>query len=131
MTDLGTNVANASLNSWFRNSAFVTLTGQMTVSLHSGDPSTSGAAEIGGSSYARQNVTFNAPSGGAVAASAALNFTGMPSATGANSISGVGVWSATGANTAVFVQGGLLTGGAQAVTQGNTFTLSSLSCALS
>jgi|SRR6185437_4487306 len=126
MTDLGTTNANNTLNAWFRNVAFTTLTAQMAVSLHSGDPGTSGASEIAGSSYARQNVTFNLPSAGAVAASAALNFTGMPSATGSSSISGVGVWAG-----AQYQQGGLLTGGVQAVTQGNTFTLSSLSCSLS
>jgi hypothetical protein len=126
MTDLGSTNRDNTLNAWFRNTAFTTLTAQMQVSLHSGDPGTSGTAEIGGSSYARQNVTFAAPSGGAVAASAAINFTGMPSATGGNSISGVGVWAG-----AQYQQGGLLTGGVQAVTQGNTFTLSSLSCSLS
>lgn len=126
MTDLGTTNRDNTLNAWFRNQAFTTLTAQMAVSLHSGDPSTSGTLEVGGSAYARQNVTFNAPSGGAVAASAALNFNGMPACTGASAISGVGVW--VGAQ---FQQGGLLTGGAQGVNQGNTFTLSSLSCSLS
>ena len=123
---LGITNRDATLNAWFRLIAFTTLTGPMQVSLHSADPSTSGGAEVGGSSYARQNVTFNAPSGGAVAASAALNFTGMPACTGANAIAFVGIW----ANTQ-FQQGGALTGGSQAVTQGNTFTLSSLSSSLS
>lgn len=100
----------------------------MQVSLHSGDPTTSGGVEVSGSSYARQNVTFNAPSGAAVAASAALNFTGMPACTGANSIGFVGIWCGGGTN--LFIQGGALTGGAQAVTAGNTFTLSSLSSSL-
>lgn len=122
---LGTTNRDNTLNAWFRNTAFTTLTAQMQVSLHSGDPTTTGGAEVGGSSYARQNVTFNAPSGGAVAASAALNFTGMPACTGANSIGFVGIW--VGAQ---FQQGGALTGGAQAVTAGNTFTLSSLSSSL-
>lgn len=126
MTDLGVTNANNTLNSWFRNATFVTLTAQMAVSLHSGDPGTAGSLEVGGSSYGRQNVTFNIPSGNAVAASAALNFTGMPSCTGSSAISGVGVWAG-----GQFQQGGLLTGGAQAVTLGNTFTLSSLSCSLS
>lgn len=122
---LGTTNQTNTLNAWFRNTAFATLTAQMAVSLHSGDPTTTGGAEVGGSSYARQNVTFNAPGGGAVAASAALNFTGMPACTGANSIGFVGIWAG-----AQFQQGGALTGGAQAVTAGNTFTLSSLSSSL-
>lgn len=122
---LGTTNRDNTLNAWFRNQAFTTLTAQMQVSLHSGDPTTTGGAEVGGSSYARQNVTFNAPSGGAVAASAALNFTGMPAATGAGSVAYVGIWAG-----AQFQEGGALTGGAQAVTQGNTFTLSSLSSSL-
>lgn len=123
---LGSTNRDNTLNAWFRNTAFTTLTAQMAISLHSGDPTTSGGSEVGGSSYARQNVTFNAPSGGAVAASAALNFTGMPAATGSNSISFVGIWCG-----AQFQQGGALTGGAQAVTAGNTFTLSSLTSSLS
>lgn len=105
---LGSTNRDNTLNAWFRNTAFTTLTAQMAVSLHSGDPTTTGGAEVGGSSYARQNVTFNAPSGGAVAASAALNFTGMPASTGANSIAYVGIW--VGAQ---FQQGGGLTGGAR------------------
>lgn len=126
MTDLGLTNANNTLNSWFRNSTFVTLTAQMAVSLHSGDPGTTGASEVGGGSYGRQNVSFNTPTGNAVAASVALNFTSMPSCTGTSAISGVGVWAGS-----QFQQGGLLTGGTQAVTAGNTFTLSSLSCSLS
>src|SRR5258708_39657654 len=89
---LGSTLNSATLSAWFRNTAFTTLTAQMAVSLHSGDPTTSGGAEVGGSSYARQNVTFNAPSGGAVAASAALNVTGRPAGTGANAIGFVGIW---------------------------------------
>lgn len=119
---LGSTNRDNTLNSWFRNTAFATLTAQMAVSLHSADPTTSGAGtEVGGSSYARQNVTFNAPSGGVVAASAALNFSGMPAAT----ISHVGIWAGV-----QFQQGGALTGGSQPITSGNTFTLSSLSSSL-
>ena len=122
---LGTSVQSNTLNAWFRNTAFTTLTAQMAVSLHSGDPVQTGTAEVGGASYARQNVTFNAPSAGSVAASAALNFTGMPACTGSNSIGFVGIWCGN-----AFIEGGALTGGAQAVTAGNTFTLSSLTSAL-
>ncbi len=125
---LGSTLNSNTLNAWFRNTAFSTLTGQMQVSLHSGDPTTSGGVEVGGSSYARQNVTFNAPSAGSTAASAALNFTGMPACTGANSIAFVGIWCGGGTNQ--FIQGGALTGGSQAVTAGNTFTLSSLTSSL-
>jgi hypothetical protein len=49
----------------------------------------------------------------------------MPACTGANSIGFVGIWCGS-----QFQQGGALTGGAQAVTAGNTFTLSSLSSSL-
>jgi hypothetical protein len=127
---LGTTIQTNTLKGWFRNQTtlFSGMTGQMQVSLHSGDPVQTGTAEVGGSSYARQNVTFADPSAGAVAASAALNFTGMPAATGANSIAYVGIWCGGGTN--LFIQGGALTGGAQAVTAGNTFTLSSLSSSL-
>src|SRR5258708_7610003 len=122
---LGSTLNSATLSAWFKNTAFTTLTGQMAVSLHSGDPTRSGGAEVGGSSYARQNVGFNPPASGTIAASAALNFTGMPACTGANSIGFVGIWAG-----AQFQQGGAHTGGSQAVTQGNTFTLSSLSSSL-
>jgi hypothetical protein len=51
---LGTTNRDNTLNAWFRNTAFTTLTAQMQVSLHSGDPTTTGGGEVGGSSYAPQ-----------------------------------------------------------------------------
>lgn len=40
-----------------------------------------GGTEVTGGSYARQAITFAAASGGSIANSAAVNFTGLPAAT--------------------------------------------------
>lgn len=48
--------------------------------------------EVTGGSYARQNISFAAASGGAIANSADLNFTSMPATT----VVGVDIWDSTG-----------------------------------
>ena len=60
------------------------------VSLHTADPSTSGANEVTGGSYARQTASFGAASGGAGSNDAQVEFTLMPSCT----ITHVGLWDA-------------------------------------
>lgn len=66
-------------------------------SLHSGDPSTTGANELTGGSpaYARKAITYAAASGGTRANSAALTFD-IPAAT---TVTHVGFWSAVTAGT--------------------------------
>jgi hypothetical protein len=58
------------------------------VSLHTGDPGATGASEVAGGSYARQQVTLSAAANKASANTGALNFTGMPAVT----ITHVGIW---------------------------------------
>lgn len=65
------------------------------VSLHTGSPSTTGANETTGGSYARQSCSWNAASGGAKTNSSALTF----STAGTTAITYVGTWSAATAGT--------------------------------
>ncbi len=66
------------------------------MSLHSGDPSTTGANEVTGGSYARQAVSFNAASGGSITTAAATSFAGLAAGT---TVAWVGFWSASTAGT--------------------------------
>lgn len=65
------------------------------LSLHSGDPSTTGANELSGGTYARQAVVFGAASGGVIANNAAI---ASPNA-GSTAVTFVGVWSAVTSGT--------------------------------
>jgi hypothetical protein len=76
------------------NQALVT-TGWSYVSLHTGDPSTTGANEVTGGSYARVAVTWNSPSSGSVTQSNALSIN-LPASTTASYF---GVWSASSSGT--------------------------------
>lgn len=77
MTGLGTTMANALLDMVFRNQAFTAITA-VQASVHNADPGTTGTNEISGTT--RQDVTFNAASGGNVAVAANVPFTNMPGA---------------------------------------------------
>lgn len=63
------------------------------ISLHTADPTTTGGSEVTGGSYARQPITWGAPSGGTITGT--VTFTGMPAAT----VSHFGGWSAVTAGT--------------------------------
>jgi hypothetical protein len=89
MTGLGTTMANALLDMVFRNQAFTAITG-IKASVHNADPGTSGSNEIVGTT--RQDVTFNAASGGNVAVSANVPFTNMPG----SDVLYVGYWASDG-----------------------------------
>jgi len=78
-------------------------TGWGFVSLHTGDPSTTGANEVTGGTYARVAATWNTPSGGSVTNSNALSIN-LPASTTATYF---GVWSASTAGT--YYIGGALT----------------------
>lgn len=65
------------------------------VSLHDGDPSTSGANEIAASGYARQAVTWGSATGGVLTASNEPEFT-VPAST---TVAYVGFWTADSAGT--------------------------------
>jgi len=70
-------------------------TGWSYVSLHTADPSTTGASEVTGGSYARVAVTWNSPSSGSVTQSNALSIN-LPASTTASYF---GVWSASTSGT--------------------------------
>ena len=70
-------------------------TGWSYVSLHTGDPSTTGANEVTGGIYARVAVTWNSPSSGTVTQSNALSIN-LPASTTASYF---GVWSASTSGT--------------------------------
>jgi len=85
------------------------------ISLHTGDPSTTGANEVTGGSYARQLEALAAASGGSKTNSgAAIDFTGMPTAT----VTHFGVWDASSGGN--FLWGGALIA-SKSVTSGDTF----------
>jgi len=70
-------------------------TGWSYISLHTADPSTTGASEVTGGSYARVAVTWNSPSSGSVTQSNALSIN-LPASTTASYF---GVWSASTSGT--------------------------------
>ena len=70
-------------------------TGWSYVSLHTGDPSTTGANEVTGGTYARVAATWNTPSSGSVTNNAALSIN-LPAST---TVTYFGVWSASTSGT--------------------------------
>src|SRR4051812_24596405 len=91
------------------------------VSLHTGDPGTTGASEVSGGTpaYARKAVTWNAASGGSIDDSNTQVFD-VP---GSTTVSHFGLWSAASAGT--FYGGGALSSGETYVSQG-VYTLDDL-----
>lgn len=73
------------------------------ISLHTGNPGTTGADEVTGGSYARQAENFAAASGGELVNASDLTFSDMPSCT----VTYFGVWSLVSGGT--FKGGGPLT----------------------
>lgn len=88
------------------------------MSLHTADPGSTGANEVTGGSYARQNAGYAAASGGACALSGSVSFTSMPAVT----VTHIGIWDSAG--TPQFFQGAALTS-SQAVGAGNTLSITS------
>jgi len=66
------------------------------LSLHTGDPSTTGANEIA-SGYTRQSITFSAPSAGLATSFQSQNYTNIPAE--ASGISYFGIYSSSSAGT--------------------------------
>lgn len=114
MADKSTYWRNAVVNT-MRGTGITAFTGY--VSLHTADPGLTGTSEVTGGSYARQAVTFSAPSNGVTANSGALTFTSMPAVT----VSHVGLWDASTAGN--FVYGDVLSNGSQVVNSGGTFEI--------
>lgn len=115
MADKSTHWRDAVLNA-LRANAISAITTR--VSLHTASPGLTGANEVTGGSYARQTVTFGAPATGGggrqIANSAAVTFTGMPSAT----VTHFGLWDAASAGN--FLYGDALAA-SQVVNAGGTF----------
>lgn len=107
------------LDHYLKGTAFTQPT-NVFVSLHTGDPGTTGASEVAGGSYARvnANTSFAAASGGSKATNAILDFAGMPAAT----ITHVGIWDAASAGN--FLVGGALSA-SKTTNAGDTFRLPS------
>lgn len=88
------------------------------ISLHTADPGETGATEVTGGSYARQNgsAAFPAAAAGSVSNDVLIEFTGMPAVT----VTHVGIWDASTAGN--FIMKGVLSA-SQAVGAGNTFQI--------
>jgi hypothetical protein len=72
----------AYLNAAFRATAYTTSTSPLRGELTTTAPTaTANGTPVSGGSYAKQNITFAAPSGTAVASSGSVAYTGMPAAT--------------------------------------------------
>jgi len=126
MAQIGDFAENALLDAIFNTTSYAPAA--IYMSLHTADPGDTGASEVTGGSYARQNVTtsFAAASGGSVSSNALIEWTNMPATT----VTHIGVWDASTSGN--FLWGGTLTaskttnsGDTFQITSGNaTFTLS-------
>lgn len=106
-------VANDFLDSLFDGDAYVVPT-DWDVSLHTDDPGATGADEVSGGSYARQEPSFSAAATKSKTTDADIEFTGMPACT----ITHLGVWGYY-TDTWVFLWGGAL-GSSKVVGAGDT-----------
>jgi hypothetical protein len=84
--------------------------------LHTGSPGTNGANEVSGGSYARQGVTFGAPSSGVKTTTNAQSWTGMPSTT----VTYFGFMSSLAGTAATYWLGGGILGSSLVVPSGAT-----------
>lgn len=108
MARLGSTAANQSLNALDATGSPVNQIAY--VSLHTGDPSTTGANENSGGGYARQACTWNAATSSAKTNSTSLTFT----TAGSTAITYFGAWTAVSSGS--FGIGGALTSSVTAVT---------------
>ncbi len=78
---------------WLCGNSTTAPSGQLKVALVTANGSDSAAGtEVTGGSYARQNVTFSAASGGTTSNSADVTFTAMPACT----VVGIEIWDSAG-----------------------------------
>ena len=118
MTAMSDYLEAALLNHVLRNTAY-TPSATLYLSLHTADPTDAGTgAEVTGGSYARQTISFSAPSGNACSNSTQVTFTGMPAVT----VTHVGIWSASTAGNLLFY--GALTA-SKVVAAGESFAVAS------
>jgi hypothetical protein len=106
MAGLATAMRNSILDMLF-NQTNITAPTAIHLSLHTADPGVSGANEVSGSAYARQNVTasFPAASGGTLENNVAVVFPTVTSP--AYTVTHWGLWSASSAGT--YYYGGAIT----------------------
>jgi hypothetical protein len=99
------------------NAATQALTDAATwISAHTGDPGTTGASEVAGGSYAREQTTWGAESGGdSTGSQVAIT---IPAST---TVSHFGIW--TTETTGTFYGGAALTGGSEAFTSAGVLNL--------
>lgn len=98
------------------------ITGPILISLHVGDPGETGANEVTGGSYARQECAFSAAASGAIAISGAESFTGMPACT----VTHFSFWDSSG--TPKFLGSGTTTN--RTLESGDTYVLSTATFSL-
>lgn len=125
---LRVNLANAVL----RNTAYTAVT-TVYVSLHTGDPGVDGASASGnevstsGTAYARQSVTFSAPTAASpnsvTTSNAAVTYTTATASWG--TITYFGLWSSSTLQTAAAFIGANTLTAPQAVASGNTASFAS------
>lgn len=106
---------NKILDHMLRGTAF-TPPATVYLSLHSADPGETGTSEISGGGYARQAISWNAPSAGSMTNSADINFTNMPAVT----VTHVAIWDASTAGNVLW--SGALTA-AKTTNAGDTFRI--------
>lgn len=97
MSSFSDYLENAVLNHVFRNTAFASPAAVYLGLFTAAPTDAGGGTEVSGGGYARQAITFGAPSGGAISNTGAVSFT----ATGANfgTVVAVGIFDAsTGGN---------------------------------
>jgi hypothetical protein len=97
-----TYLANKIIDHMLRNQAF-TPPAAVYLSLHTGDPGSTGASEVTGGSYARQAVALDAANAKATANTDIEDFAGMPAVT----VTHIGLWDAS--TNGNFLIGGALT----------------------
>lgn len=118
MARLSTTAKNGILDALVNGTAWNPMSsGNPYVSLHAGDPGTTGANEVTGGSYVRQQVAFNAAASGQAVNTSSVLFTLMPAAV----VTHIGLWTASTAGT--YHLGGVLSASIT-VAEGNTLTLS-------
>jgi hypothetical protein len=84
---------NNLLNGWLGIAAYTAATTPMKLALATATgTATTAGTEVTGGSYARQTITFNAPSAGATANASAISFTNMPAVT----VTGIDIYDSAG-----------------------------------
>lgn len=92
MARLSTTAANGILNALFNGTAWNPMSsGDPYISLHTGDPGTTGANEVSGGSYVRQRPPFNAAASSQAKNTSSISWTLLPAAT----ITHIGIWDAS------------------------------------